>query len=192
MRCDSFRSLTAASAKPEDCGNGVVGTRLAGHSWLPSEHSMSAPSPRRARVLMKRGRLLPIFRNANTYTPKTMKQILTPFRILSTLALLALVVGCSGLPSKEHTLQTAGFTARVPKTASQQQKLKSLPPDKVTVVQEDGKTYYIFPDAAHNLAYVGGPKEYQTYRQIRSQQKEAEEIQWKENAEQIEWGGWGS
>jgi hypothetical protein len=149
-------------------------------------------SPRRARVLMKRGRLLPIFRNANTYTPKTMKQILTPFRILSTLALLALAVGCSGLPSKEHTLQTAGFTARVPKTASQQQKLKSLPSDKVTVVQKDGKTYYIFPDAAHNLAYVGGPKEYQTYRQIRSQQKKAEEIQWKENAEQIEWGGWGS
>ena len=94
MRCDWFRSLTAASAKPEDCGNGVVGTRLACHSWLPSGQSTSAPSPRRARVLMKRGRLLPIFRNANTYTPKTMKQILTPFRILSTLALLA-TVGCS-------------------------------------------------------------------------------------------------
>ena len=44
----------------------------------------------------------------------------------------------------------------------------------MTVVQKDGKTYYIFPDAAHNLAYVGGPKEYQTYRQIRSQQKKAE------------------
>jgi hypothetical protein len=60
------------------------------------------------------------------------------------------------------------------------------------VVQKDGKTYYVFPDAARNLAYVGGPKEYETYRQIRSQQKKLEEIQWKENAEHIEWGGWGS
>ena len=121
-----------------------------------------------------------------------MKQILTPFRILSTLALLALAVGCSSLPSKEHTLQAAGFTARVPKTASQQQKLKSLPPDKVTVVQKDGKTYYVFPDAARNLAYVGGPKEYEAYHQIRLQKKKLEAIEAKEEAEQIDWGGWGS
>ena len=121
-----------------------------------------------------------------------MQQILTPFRIFSALALLVLAAGCSNIPSKEHSLVTAGFKVRVPETASQQQKLKGLPPDKVTVVQKDGKTYYIFPDAARNLAYVGGSKEYQSYRQIRSQQKKAEEIQWKENAEHIEWGGWGS
>ena len=48
----------------------------------------------------------------------------------------------------------------MPKTAAQQQKLKSLPPDKVSAIQKDGKTYYVFPDVAHNLAYVGGPKEY--------------------------------
>ena len=43
----------------------------------------------------------------------------------------------------------------------------------MTVVQKDGKTYYVFPDVAHNLAYVGGPKEYETYRQIRLQKKKA-------------------
>ena len=121
-----------------------------------------------------------------------MKQILTRFRILPTIALLVLAVGCANTRSKENSLVAAGFRVSVPKTAAQQQKLKSLPPDKVTVVQKDGKTYYVFPDAARNLAYVGGPKEYETYRQIRSQKKKLEEIQWKENAEQIDWGGWGS
>ena len=121
-----------------------------------------------------------------------MKQILTPFRILTTIALLALAVGCTNTRSKEDSLVAAGFKVSVPKTAAQQQKLKSLPPDKVTVVQKGGKTYYVFPDAARNLAYVGGPKEYETYHQIRLQKKKQEEIQWKENAEHIEWGGWGS
>ena len=121
-----------------------------------------------------------------------MKQILTSFRILATIALLALAVGCSNLPSKEKSLVAAGFRVSVQKTAAQQQKLKSLPPDKVSAIQKDGKTYYVFPDVAHNLAYVGGQQEYETYRQIRRQEKKAEEIQWKENAEQIEWGGWGS
>jgi hypothetical protein len=123
---------------------------------------------------------------------ETMKQILAPFRILPTIALLALAVGCANTRSKEDSLVAAGFKVSVPKTAAQQQKLKSLPPDKVTVLQKDGKTYYVFPDVARNLAYVGGPKEYETYHQIRLQKKKLEEIQWKENAEQIDWGGWGS
>ena len=121
-----------------------------------------------------------------------MKQILTPFRILPTIALLALAVGCADTRSKESSLVAAGFKVSVPKTVAQQQKLKSLPPDKVTVVQKDGKTYYVFPDVARNLAYVGGPKEYETYHQIRLQKKKLEKLQWKENAEHIEWGGWGS
>ena len=33
----------------------------------------------------------------------------------------------------------------------------------MTLVQKSGKTYYVFPDAAHNRAYVGGPKQYQAY-----------------------------
>ena len=43
------------------------------------------------------------------------------------------------------------------------------------MVQENGKTYYVFPDAAHNQAYVGGPTQYETYRQLRLKQKLANE-----------------
>ena len=35
------------------------------------------------------------------------------------------------------------------------------------MVNRNGRTYYIFPDAAHNQAYVGGPQEYQAYQQLR-------------------------
>ena len=60
------------------------------------------------------------------------------------------------------------------------------------MVHKDGKTYYVFPDAARNLAYVGGPKEYEAYHQIRLQKEKLEAIEAKEEAEQIDWGGWGS
>jgi hypothetical protein len=104
-----------------------------------------------------------------------MKQILTSFRILSALALLAMAAGCANIQSKENSLLAAGFKVVVPKTAAQQQKLKALPPDKVSMVQKSGKTYYVFPDAANNQAYVGGPKQYQAYRQLRLQKKLADE-----------------
>ena len=82
-----------------------------------------------------------------------MKQIFTPFRILSALALLAMAAGCANIQSKEDSLVAAGFKVVAPKNAAQQQKLKALPPDKVTMVQKSGKTYYVFPDAANNQAY---------------------------------------
>jgi hypothetical protein len=77
--------------------------------------------------------------------------------------------------SKEDLLIAAGFKTIVPSTAAQQQKLQALPPNKVTMVQKEGKTYYVFPDAANNRAYVGGPKQYQSYQQLRLQNKLAQE-----------------
>jgi hypothetical protein len=126
-----------------------------------------------------------------------MKQTLTSFRILSAIALLALAVGCASIQSKENLLVAAGFNVIVPKTAAQQQKLKQLPPDKVTSVQKSGKTYYVFPDAANNQAYVGGPKQYQAYRQLRLEKKmadeklEAAEMNLEAKMEWDSWGGWG-
>jgi hypothetical protein len=84
----------------------------------------------------------------------------------------------------------------VPSTTAQQQKLRPLPAGKVTLVQKDGKIYYIFPDAANNQAYVGGPEQYQAYKQLRLTNKLA-----KENLEAAEmnqdasmnwetWRGW--
>jgi len=91
-------------------------------------------------------------------------------------------------------LAASGFKTITPKTAAQQQKLQKLPPGKVTMIQKKGKTYYIFPDPAHNLAYVGGPRQYQQYQQLRTDNRLAKESL--ESAEmyqdtEMEWSGWG-
>jgi len=103
-----------------------------------------------------------------------MKKIV-PFKMISVIALLALTVSCattqSSTQNRESMLVASGFKVITPKTAKQQQKLQNLPPGKVTMIQKRGKTYYIFPDPTHNLAYVGGPKEYQAYQQLRATNK---------------------
>jgi hypothetical protein len=91
-------------------------------------------------------------------------------------------------------LAASGFKVITPKTAAQQQKLQKLPPGKVTMIQKRGKTYYIFPDPAHNQAYVGGPKAYRAYLQLRADKKLATENL--ETAEMyqdaaMEWSLWG-
>jgi hypothetical protein len=111
-----------------------------------------------------------------------------------------LSLGCSttqtSTQNRESMLAASGFKVITPKTAAQQQKLQNLPPGKVTMVQKAGKTYYVFPDPAHNQAYVGGPRQYQQYQQLRADNRLA-----KENLESAEmyrdtemewslWGGW--
>jgi hypothetical protein len=117
-----------------------------------------------------------------------------------TAACTTLLINCASTQTstqnRESMLAASGFKTITPKTAAQQQKLQKLPPGKVTMVQKKGKTYYIFPDPAHNLAYVGGPRQYQQYQQLRNDNKLAkesletadmyqdEEMQWSV------WGGW--
>ena len=126
-----------------------------------------------------------------------MKQKRVPFKMISALALLALTVGCATTTStqnRESMLVAAGFKTVTPKTPAQQQKLQKLPPGKVTMIQKGGKTYYIFPDPARNRAYVGRPKEYQAYQQLRAEKKLAREnletAEMYQDAE-MDWGGWG-
>src|SRR5881392_1323565 len=91
----------------------------------------------------------------------------------------ALLFGCATTQThtrnRESMLVASGFKVIAPKTAAHQQKLQNLPPGKVTMIQKRGKTYYIFPDPVHNQAYVGGPKEYQVYQQLRAENKLSKE-----------------
>jgi hypothetical protein len=124
------------------------------------------------------------------------KHIFAGFKLIVVFALLALAVGCAGTQTqtKENLLIAAGFKVITPRTAAQQQKLQALPPDKVTLVRKEGKTYYVFPDAPNNQAYVGGPKQYQAYRQLRFANKLANEnleaAQLNQDAS-MDWGAWG-
>jgi hypothetical protein len=133
---------------------------------------------------------------------KTMNYTLNGFRLIGMFALLAFVAGCASTQTqtqnKENLLIAAGFKVITPHTAAQQQRLQALPPDKVTMVPKKGKTYYVFPDAVNNQAYVGGPKQYQAYKQLRLQAKlanenlEAAEMNQDAAMDWGTWGGWGA
>lgn len=108
-------------------------------------------------------------------TPKLSINILTPLAC-SVLAavLLTFGPGCASTKQTEDLLTAAGFKTRPATTAAQQEHLKSLP-RKVSLLQKDGKNYYVFPDAARNVLYVGDNTQYEEYQKLRKQQAWAEE-----------------
>jgi len=59
----------------------------------------------------------------------------------------------------------AGFRV-VTVTNPQQQRLR---PNKVTVTERDGKTYYVYVDPALNQIYIGDQSQYQRYRQLKKE-----------------------
>jgi hypothetical protein len=130
-----------------------------------------------------------------------MNPIKSPFTFV--LAAAIAIVGCAtstqtSTQNKESMLVAAGFKTVTPKTAAQKQKLQNLPPGKIAMIQKAGRTYYVYPDAPNNQAYVGGPAEYQAYQQQRAANKLAEEnLETAEMYQDAEmnwgaWGGWGA
>jgi hypothetical protein len=66
-------------------------------------------------------------------------------------------------PTNESELQALGFKVLVATTPVQQQWVKQLTPGHMRPMQRNGKKYFIYPDAARNQIYVGGPQEYEAY-----------------------------
>jgi len=109
----------------------------------------------------------------------------------------ALLISCASTQTttqnRESMLVASGFKVITPKTAVQKQKLLNLPTGQVTMIKKGKKSYYVFPDPAHNQAYVGGPKEYQAYQQLRADKKLArEDLQDAEMYQDatMEWSSW--
>ena len=133
-----------------------------------------------------------------------MKQIKAALKFLTVLALGALAMGCasSTLIDKENVAVGAGFKLITPNKPDQQALLRKLPANKVTRINYGGKLYYVLPDLANHQAYVGGPKQYQTYQKLRQIQEKNSDPHWFEaaaDADQVvelnamnwgEWGGW--
>ena len=78
-----------------------------------------------------------------------MKYIFASLNLVGAIALLAIAVGCANTQHTESLLSAAGFTTIIANTPQRQQHLKTLPPDKVTLVQRNGKNYYVYADPAH-------------------------------------------
>jgi len=127
-----------------------------------------------------------------------MKQIQTVFKFLAAVALAVAAAGCSStLLDKENVAVGAGFKVITPKKPDQQALLKKLPADKLTRINYGGKTYYVLPDLKNNQAYIGGPKQYQTYLQLRRNQLNNsnpylfEATPGTDEMNSMSWGEWG-
>jgi hypothetical protein len=92
------------------------------------------------------------------------------FKVLATITLLALAVGCASTSQKTDLLSAAGFRLMPADTPTKQQLLATLTPGKLTLITWKGKQFYVEP-AGNNQAYVGTPTEYQAYQQLRLAQQ---------------------
>ena len=109
--------------------------------------------------------------------------------------LLALAVGCATTKQTEDLLSAAGFKI-VPATSPQQRAhLATLSPHKITMVQRDGKEYFVYPDVSHNVLYVGQNPQYQQYQSLREQQQlvkeEMDTVPMSAMPDWAVWDSWG-
>ena len=121
-----------------------------------------------------------------------MKKAINLLTILGVAALVAFVTGCASTKGTENLLSAAGFNTIPANTPERQAHLKSLPPHKITMVVRDGKTYYVYPDQAHQVLYVGQETQYQEYQRLRLQNQMAEDqAQAAEMNAAAGWDTWG-
>ena len=106
-----------------------------------------------------------------------MKKLIALTSVLRVLATLTIVIACvtttttaiAEPPQKEVMLQQAGFKTHTATTARQKEHLRALPEGKVSIVMQNGKTFYAYPDVAHNRVYTGNEAQYQAYKQAQLQ-----------------------
>jgi len=121
-----------------------------------------------------------------------MNRIANLFSMFGIVALVAFATGCSTTKQTENLLSAAGFKITPATTSDQKAHLKSLPAGKVTSVQRGGTTYFVFPDAARQVLYVGQQPQYQEYQKLRLQNQMAEDqLQAAELNATPGWNSWG-
>lgn len=82
---------------------------------------------------------------------------------------LLVAVGADAAAPKVDTseLLSSGFKVLVAKTQVQKDWVKNLPKGQIRPMQRTGKKYFIYPDASGSQIYIGGPMEFEAYRQLR-------------------------
>ena len=123
-----------------------------------------------------------------------MKQIRGSFKVIGVMTLLAVAVSCTTTNTNTDLLSAAGFRRFPADTPQKQELLKTLTPGRLTLITWKGKQFYVQPDVANNLAFVGTPAEYQTYQQLRLARQLSNEnlmaAQMNQSA-MMGWGAWG-
>ena len=128
------------------------------------------------------------------------------FTLLCLISLFT-TIGCSGIANnvrmhavREQTLLRAGFKPLPISTPQQQEQLEKLPSGKLTTLQHNGKTYYVYPDLKNHRMLVGRNREFMQYNELVTDQltpplkkKDRElEREWEESGVWDNMGGWDS
>jgi hypothetical protein len=105
-----------------------------------------------------------------------MKNVFTGLRLVDAFALLALAVGCASyqVRTTESLLSQAGFQTRTPSTQAQSAMYSRMTPYKIERNTINGKALYSYADKQKGVAYIGGDKAYQRYKQLAVQQYQME------------------
>jgi hypothetical protein len=93
-----------------------------------------------------------------------------------TIAAVAGFPGCAGtqVQNKESLLIAAGFHTRTPSTQEQRAMYNQMTPYKLERNTPKGKALYTYADKQKGIVYIGGDKAYERYKQLRSQQSNAQ------------------
>ena len=67
-------------------------------------------------------------------------------------------------------LTQSGFQPYVAKTAAQRTHIESLPVQKLTKINRNGKDMWVYPDGANHQVYVGNTADYNAFRALRKSQ----------------------
>jgi len=98
----------------------------------------------------------------------------TIFLLLSVGLLSAIAAGCATPQPTQETrdiLIASGFHTVAATTSAQRAHLQTLPPGKIAIVHRNGKTWYVYPDAAREQIYVGNQSQFQSFRQTMQDEK---------------------
>jgi hypothetical protein len=64
---------------------------------------------------------------------------------------------------QEQVLLSSGFKVKPANTAARRAQIHALPDNQFTMVKQDGKTYYLYPDKRDNRLYAGDQYAYRAY-----------------------------
>jgi hypothetical protein len=95
--------------------------------------------------------------------------------LLGALAVSAVSAGCAGTappPTDESQFLALGFKVLVATTAVQKDWVQSLTPGQMRAMQRNDRKYFVYPDAAGNRIFVGGPQEYQAYLELHPEKRQ--------------------
>jgi len=82
--------------------------------------------------------------------------------------LLIMTPGCATSKGKqmESYLTAAGFKQLPATNATQERQVQMTPPGRLSLVKRKGQVYYVYPNRAKNLLFVGQKAQYENYQNL--------------------------